>query len=44
MTQKEFAARVGKTRNAVAKYELGLVMPPADVLLKTQIIEKSHKP
>ena len=36
LTQTEFGQLVGKNRSTIAKYELGLAIPPGDVLLNIQ--------
>lgn len=39
MTQEEFATLVGKTQPLISKYEIGVVTPPSDVILKCIQIE-----
>lgn len=43
VTQEIFAKKIGKTRSDVAKYENGFAVPPGDVLLKIQRLEKQEK-
>jgi len=36
LSQKEFAQRFNSTRDKIAKYETGKVVPPGDLILKIQ--------
>ena len=40
LTQKQLGERINKNRCAIANYETGRAIPPGDVLLKIQEIEK----
>jgi len=39
LTQTGFGVLIGKDRSTVAKYELGIVIPPGNILVKIQEIE-----
>ena len=43
ITQREFAQKIGKTRDAVANYETCRAIPPGDVVLKIQELENHHQ-
>ena len=42
LTQAQLAKLIGTKRVNIAKYETGSTMPPGNVLLKIQQIEKEH--
>ena len=43
LTQTGFGVLIGKDRSTVAKYELGIVIPPGNILVKIQEIETNSQ-
>ena len=44
LTQTGLGALIGKDRSTVAKYELGLTVPPGNVLLELQALDPNRAP